>query len=225
MSPRLIRRFATFALLTALTSAVTAAETGKLEVRNATGKIELTADDLRPIKFNEAGPVITTFALLSDGKQVTFKATLKEVPNSGKGVLNIYFDTDNNAATGMQLSSPNPGGFEYAASLYACADYGSETSICLGGSSGEPTRRWAGIKLKHFEGKSENDGKTTIDPLGMNGWKASARVPITEKIVQGSISYDDLKIKHGQTLRVLITKYSLFTHPEDFFPEIHLKLQ
>jgi len=79
--------------------------------------------------------------------------------------------------------------------------------------------------LKHFEGKSEDDGKTIIDPLGMNDRRASAQVPITGKIAQGSISYDDLKIKHGQTLRVLITKYSWFAHPEDFFPEIHLKLQ
>jgi len=106
---RLIRRFAPFALLAALASAVTAAETGKLEVRNATGKIELTADDLRPIKFDESGPVVTTLAILSDGKQVTFKATLKEVPNSARGVLNIYLDTDNNPATGMQLSGRNPG--------------------------------------------------------------------------------------------------------------------
>lgn len=221
----LVIRLAMCALFATLPFAVRASEPNKSDVRNVDGKVELTADDLRSIEFNKSGPVVTSLAILSDGKLVTFKATLKEVGNSPTGVLNIYLDTDNDPETGMQLSGSNPGGFEYAASLYACADYGSTTSICVGASSGEPTRHWGGMTLKHFEGKSENDGRTIIDVLGMNDRRPSAQVPITERTVQGSVSYDDLKVKRGQIQRILITKYSMFTHPEDFFPEIHLKLK
>lgn len=225
----LIRRLASFVLLAALTptSAITASETGKLEVRNANGKIELTADDLRSIKFDKFAPAVTNLAILSDGKQVTFQATLKEVPNSeGSNVINIYLDTDNNPATGMQIGGDEPGGFEYKALLSTCVDYSNHATACgNGNSSGEPIRHWAGITLDRFEGNSEHK-ISIIGLVGMGDDRVSAQVPITGKTAQGSISYGDLKIKRDQTLRIVITTYHGWDpKPEDFFPEIHLKLQ
>lgn len=227
MNPGLVCRFAPCALLAALTSVVIAAETGKLEVRNANGKIELTADDLRSIKFDKFAPAVTTLAILSDGKQVTFKATLKEVPYSeGSNVIKIYLDTDNNPATGMQMGGDEPGGFEYVAVLDTCVDYDNNAWACGNGNSdGKPTRHWAGINLDRFEGNSEHK----IPIMGIGGLgddKVSARLPITQNVAQGSISYGDLKIKHGQTLRIVITTYHGWDpKPEDFFPEIDVKLQ
>lgn len=225
MSRHLVRRFAPCAVLAALTSVLPAAETGKLEVRNVSGKIEFTADDLRSIKFDEFAPTVTTLAILSDGKQVNFKATLKEVPNSkGSNVINIYLDTDNNPATGMQMGGDEPGGFEYRATLSTCVDYSNHATVCGNGDSdAEPVRHWAGIDLDRFEGNSEHK----ISIINLFGLRAkSVQMQITGNAAQGSINYSDLKIKRGQTLRIVITTYHGWDpKPEDFFPEIHLKLQ
>ena len=227
VSVKVARCFAPCALLAALTSIVAAADTGKLEVRNANGKIELSAEDLRSVKFDKFAPTVTNLAVFSDGKQVTIKATLKEVPKSeGSNVINIYLDTDNNSATGMQIGGDMPGGFEYMARLETCIDYGSNAYVCGNGNiNGEPTRQWAGITLDRFEGNSEHK-QSIIQIAGMGDDKVSARVPIAGNIAQGSISYGDLKVKHGQMLRIVMTTYHGWDpKPEDFFPEIHLKLQ
>lgn len=220
------------ALLATLAPAVRADETKKLEVQKASGKLELTdpAGDVQPIHSSSGdypGLDVVNLAVASDGKQIAFTATLKDPPGSfATEVLAVYFDTDNKPATGMQMTYPELGGFEYKAQLEACADFSDKSSACVGGSvKAKPTRHWAAINLEHYKGKGEYDKDTVVDSMGFPGSKASAQVPIPGKVVQGSIDYADLKVKPGQTIRILVSEACAGGNLDSYFPEILLKLQ
>src|SRR4029453_14144971 len=95
------------ALLAGLAPAVRADE-AKLEVKKAAGKIELTdaAGDVQPIHGSSGdypGLDVVGLAIASDGKQISFTATLKDPPGSfATDVLTPYFATDDKAATRLQ---------------------------------------------------------------------------------------------------------------------------
>ena len=219
------------ALSITLTPAVRADET-KLEVKKASGKIELTdpAGDVQPIHSSSRdypGLDVVSLAIASDGKQITFTATLADPPGSfATEVLAVYFDTDNKPTTGMQMTYPELGGFEYKAELQACADFSDKSSACVGGSEkGKLTRHWAAVNLVRYKGKGAYDTDTVVDSMGFPGSKASAQEPIPGKVMQGSIDYADLKVKPGQTIRILVNEACAGGNLDSYFPEILLKLQ
>jgi hypothetical protein len=220
------------AFLAVLAPAVRAQETQKLEMRKASGKIELTdpAGDVEPIHSSSRdypGLDVVGLTIASDGKQIAFTATLKDPPGSfATEVVTVYLDTDNKPATGMQMTYPELGGFEYKAQLEACADYSDKSSACVGGSEkGKLTRHWAAINLERYKGKGEYEKDTVVDSMGFPGSKASAQAPIPAKVVQGSIDYADLKVKPGQTIRILVSEACAGGNLDSYFPEILLKLQ
>jgi hypothetical protein len=229
---RFIRPLLMSSALLATLAAAGRAEEAKLEVKKATGKIELTdpAGDVQPIHGSSGdypGLDVVGLAIASDGKQITITATLKDPPGSfASDLINIYIDTDNQPATGMKMIFPELGGFEYKAQLQACANYSDGSSACIGGSTkAKPTKHWAAIQLDRFKGKDQNDKETVVDSMGFPGSKASAQVPIPAKVVQGSIDYADLKVKPGQTIRILVSESSAGGNLDSYFPEILLKLQ
>jgi hypothetical protein len=220
-------------LAAALAPPARAAEPEKLEVRRANGRIELAdpAGDVQPIHGSSGdypGLDVVHLTIASDGKQIAFAATLKAPPGSfANEVVTIYLDTDNKPETGMQMTFPDLGGFEYRAKLEACADYGDKSSACVGGSTkAKPTRHWAGIDVERYKGKSEyGDKDTIVDSMGFPGSKASAQVPIPGNVVQGAIDYADLKVKPGQTIRILVREASAGSNLSSYFPEILLTLK
>jgi hypothetical protein len=220
------------AFLAALGPAARAEETKKLEVKKAIGHIEFTdpAGDVQPIHSSSGdypGLDVVSLAVASDGKQITFTATLKDPPGSfASEVLTVHIDTDNNPTTGMQMTYPELGGFEYRAELDACADYSDKSSACVGGSTkAKPTRHWAAINLDRFKGKGEYDRDTVVDNMGFPGRKASVQAPITGNVVTGSIDYADLNVKPGQTIRLLVNEASAGGNLDAYFPEIQLTLK
>jgi len=229
---RLIRSLLMSTVLLATVGSAVRAEEAKLEVKKASGKIELTdpAGDVQPIHGSSGdypGLDVVGLAIASDGKQITFTATLKDPPGSfASDLLGIYIDTDNQAATGMEMTFPELAGFEYKAELQACADYSDKSSACVGGSTkAKPTKHWAAIQLDRFKGKGQYDKETVVDSMGFPGSKASAQLPITGKVVQGSIDYADLKVKPGQTIRIVVNESGGGGNLDSYFPEILLKLQ
>jgi len=83
----------------------------------------------------------------------------------------------------------------------------------------------AAIQLDRFKGKGQYDKETVVDSMGFPGSKASAQLPITGKVVQGSIDYADLKVKPGQTIRIVVNESGGGGNLDSYFPEILLKLQ
>jgi hypothetical protein len=202
------------------------------EVKKAVGSIELTdpAGDVKPISTNE-GPVpgfdVVKLSISSDGKLIKIGATLKDPPGDfASDVVELYVDTDNNPKTGAGLFSYKElTGFEYKGKLSACADYVDGASACSGGMGSKVKLHFGAINLERYKGADESAAETIVDDMGFSGSKASSKLPIEAKLVQASLDYADLKVKPGQTIRVLVRESCSPRNPSSFFPEIHLTLK
>lgn len=203
------------------------------EVRKAVGSIELTdaAGDATPITSTDAeypGFDVVKLGLASDGKTLTIVATLKDAPGVfASSAVELYIDTDNSPQTGVDLGYIKARGFEYTVELQACADYADGASACTGGSTGAKVKKhWAAINLERYKGSDAYDKETVVDSMGFPGSKASAQTPVAGTVVQGTIDYADLKVKSGQTLRILAKESCGYRAADDgLFPEIVLTLK
>lgn len=219
-------------LLPALLVAVVLAVPATAEVRKAVGSIELpdAAGDCGPIHSSERdypGLDVVKLALVSDGQRLTITATLKEPPGVfASEVLNLYIDADNNAKTGAALVFPESAGWEYKGELDACANYADKSSACIGGSKAKVTTHYAVAALERYKGKGAYDKETVVDAMAFPGTKAAAQVPIVGNVVSAALDYADLKVKSGQTMRILVEE-ACGSSAEDhgFFPEILLTLK
>jgi hypothetical protein len=207
-----------------------------LPVKQATGSIELTdpAGDIEPLHSSNdkdyPGYDVVKLALASDGKALAISATLHDAPGPfASDVLELLFDTDRKAGTGAQMTFPEIGGFEYRAQLDACIAFSDKSEACVGGTSDakvKPTAHYAAIDVSRFTGKGAYDREDVVDALGFPGRKASAKQPIgSDLVVRGTIDYADLKVKPGQTIRILVREASSSSGFSGYFPEILLTLK
>ena len=87
-------------------------------------------------------------------------------------------------------------------------------------------RHWAAVNLERYKGSDAYDRETVVDSMGFPGSKASAQMPIAGTVVQGTIDYADLKVKPGQTIRILAKESCGYKAEDDgLFPEIRLTLK
>jgi hypothetical protein len=206
-----------------------AADTQKLK---ANGSIQLTdpPGDVEPIHTSDdkdyPGFDVIKLLITSDGKRIAVAATLKDPPGEfASSAIEIDFDTDNNPKSGVTFVYPPVGGFEYVGRLSACADYADHSSACTGGSKAKATAHWAAVNLSRFTGKNEYEKDTIVDSMGFPGKKPSAKTPIAGTVVQGVFDYADLKVKPGQTIRLLVKESHGSGADEGYFPEILLTLK
>jgi hypothetical protein len=200
--------------------------------QKASDSIELTdpagdVDAIHTTGHDYPGFDVVKVSVKSDGKQIAIAATLKDAPGAfASNVVEINFDTDNNPATGAKLFSSDLAGFEYTGELNACVDYTDGSGACGGGStSAKPKSHWAAVDLSRFKSKSPADKDEVVDSMGFPGRKPSAKTPITGNVVQGSFDYADLKVKSGQTIRLLIKEAGGNDEANGYFPEVRLKLK
>jgi len=207
-----------------------------LPVKKAAGSIELTdpVGDVQPLHSSGdkdyPGYDVVKLALASDGKAMAISATLHDAPGPfASEVLELFFDTDNQAGTGAQMVFPKLGGFEYRAQLDACIDFSDKSAACIGGTSNakvKATAHYGAIDLSRYTGKGPYDKEDVVDALGFPGRKASAKTPIgPDLVVRGTLDYADLKVKPGQTIRILVREASSSTDLPGYFPEILLTLK
>lgn len=203
------------------------------EIKKAVGSIELpdAAGDESPITTSEhdyPGFDVVKLALVSDGKTLAIVATLKDAPGAfASSAVELYLDTDNSPQTGVDLGYIKARGFEYEAELDACADYTDGSSACTGGSTKAKVKKhWAAVNLERYKGSDKHDKETVVDSMGFPGSKASAQTPIAGTVVQGAFDYADLRVKPGQTIRILVKESCGYKAEDDgLFPEILLTLK
>src|SRR3954470_17580992 len=206
--PHLAFRLVVLAALALLCTAVSpaAAEDASLPVKKAAGSIELTdpVGDVEPLHSSgdKSYPAydVVKLALARDGKTLAISATLHDEPGLfASDVLEIFFDTDNQAGTGAQMVYPKIGGFEYKAQLDACIDFSDKSAACVGGTSDpkvKATAHYAAIDLSRYTGKGPYDKEDVVDALGFPGRKPSAKTPIgPDHVIRGMLDYADLKVK------------------------------
>ncbi len=220
-------------IATMLAAALALAGSAYAQVQKAKGTIELSdpSGDVKPITTSHGsypGFDVTKLAIASDGKQIKISATLKDPPGDfASSVLYLYFDTDNDPGSGITLMFfKSKTGFEYKAELDACIKFDNGMTACTGGSrKSKPIKRFGSVDLYRLKGRSENDKEPVLSALGFPGRKASQKIPITGKVVQGVIDYQDLKVKSGQTIRILVREACGPLNPSSLFPEILLTLK
>lgn len=220
-------------MLIMLTAALSLAAVPSEKPLKAVGSVELKdpAGDMKPITTSEGEepPLdVVLLAIKSDGKLITFDATLNDSPGRfATSPVTLYIDADNNPATGVKLGFEGPTGFEYQAELSMCIKYSEGGEACSGAAGSKPTARYGAVDLEHFKGKSNYDEKeTVVDSMGFPGSKAAVKTPMTGKVVEGTIEYADIKAKPGQTLRIVAQETG--GSPKDgdgYFPIVLLTLK
>ncbi len=163
------------------------------------------AGDVEPISASSGtrpGFDIVKLRLDSDGTALTMTATLKGPMsgNWGSSVLTLYLDADRNLATGYTTFWTKIPGFELKAELQACVDYVDGGEACVGSLTG------AKVKGYHAEATlgrvTDKSGNTTpiIKPF------SEPEQPIKGAVVSASLTYKDLGVKPGQTIRLLASE-------------------
>ena len=207
----------------------------------AAGMVELTdpAGDVDPVRtlrdgveVMKPGLDIIKLSITSDGKQISFATTLAGAPGVGRGFLELYFDTDR-SKTGMALLNPVIGGFDLGGELDVCADYTDSSSSCIGGpmdAKAKVSARYAMLRLYRYKGKDRSDGFVPIvEQYAIAPAINAPKVPVAGTQVQGSLDYASLKVKSGQTIRILARESSAGATSQGewrgFFPEIQLTLK
>ncbi len=186
--------------------------------------------DVSPIHSssgNYPGFDVVKLSLKSDGKRLTVAATLHDPPGDfASGVLNLYFDTDANPATGAKFIFPKIGGFEYQADLDACVSYADHSEACAGGSKAKATAHWSAMEVNRYKGAGEYDREEVVSWVDFPGKKVSPHTPIKGNVVESTIEYADLHVKPGQTIRIFVREEHGASAPDHgYFPEILFTLK
>jgi hypothetical protein len=182
-------------------------------VRLAVPAAEATLD-ADPNRFNVLGA-----SLRSDGKYLIIDTELKDKATTRAGVvLRVYVDTDNNAATGAAEQSGEHKGFEYKTAVELCIDDFKGGATCSGRES----------KPKGYHGLAEvsrfKKDTSSADLDDVRQFYDAEQTPLDGKVVEGKISYADLGVKSGQTVRLVACTASPF-HDFTFFPDVILQLK
>lgn len=172
-------------------------------VQKAVGSVEWDdpAGDVAPQNTSDGkrpGLDITRLAISSDGTVLTITATLAGAPKGdfASNVVQVYVDTDNNPATGVQTIWSKQPGFELRARLSLCIEYANGGKACSGGLGG--------TKVTGYYSKIEFG---TLDDTGnVKDFYPAFKEPagtVQGATISGSLPYTDLGVKPGQTIRIV----------------------
>jgi hypothetical protein len=192
-------------------------------------EIAAPATPLGPIGGNSPALDLAKVSVASDGRRIVFTATLKNPPGDVvSDVLDAYIDADDNPATGAKLFRSKLGGFEYVAKLHVCAKYGGGISSCDGvGGDGHASDHFAALGLDRCTGEWVVPTKSIVETDDSPDRKASAKVPIANGLVAGSLDYADMGLRSGQTIRLILRRSGGDAPADhsDYFPPVFLVLK
>jgi hypothetical protein len=204
------------------------------EVKKGKGSIELSdpkgdVNKINTSKGTYPGLDLVKLNIVSDGKQIKFIATLNEPPGDfASSVVDVYFDPDNDPKTGIKLMFwKDKMGFSYKGQLLSCIKFDNGMTACTGGTSkkAKVVKRFGAMGLDRFKGKTENEKENLVSSLGFPNRKKAIRTPIKGKVVVGVLDYEDLGVKSGQTIRLLIRESSSHSIKKSLLPEVLLTLE
>jgi hypothetical protein len=163
---------------------------------------------------------VVRLALVSDGTALTITATLAEAWSGtfASDVVEIYLDVDGDAAEGYSTRWSKVPGFDLRARLHACAEYSNGASACTGRAGTEVQNRYAVAALGTILDTSGN----TKDTVGQMD---ARQFPIAGAVVSASLTYEDLGVKPGQSIRVLARESNGPRDATADFPVVALTLK
>jgi hypothetical protein len=211
-------------------------------ITSSDGRAEVTdpAKDVQPIIYRESvgsGPEkevkypgfdVVKLAVSSDGKAITFAATLTAAPANAAGeVVEFHIDADNNAKTGVtHPDSKLLTGMEFYGALEACLEHPSFGTTCAN-TDPNPSGHTAVVTVEKY-GKDWMFKDAVFDMPAPDKSKEPRKSPIKGPMVQASVDYAPLGLKSGQTIRLVMREYSagkVNNVGQGYFPEILLTLK
>jgi hypothetical protein len=213
---------------------------GRITATDGRAELPDPAGDVQPLIYREsvgAGPErevkypgfdVVKLAVSTDGKALTFAATLSAAPaRAAYEVLEFYVDADNNPKTGVtHPDAPALAGVEYYGTLEACLEHPVFGTTCSG-TEPQPSKFSAVVTLEKF--RQEWMFKDTLFDMPAAGTvKEPRKTPVTGAIVQSSVDYAAMGLKPGQTIRLIVREFSagkIKNVAQGFFPEIVLTLK
>jgi len=195
-------------------------------VQKAVGSVEWTdpAGDVNPINTSsgtEPGFDIVKLAFASDGTALKVTATLNGPPKGtfASDVVKIYIDRDNNSTTGFQTFWGHKPGFELKGELNMCIEYDNGGSVCAGGMTGAKVKNFYSTlkmgKIIDTSTNTENIFPPFREPKGT----------VQGAVVSAAISYKDLGVKPGQTIRIVAVESDGPSDETAEFPVVLLTLK
>jgi hypothetical protein len=211
-------------------------------VTSVDGRAELTdpAGDVQPIVYRVSvgnGPEkevkypgfdIVKLAVSSDGKAITFAATLTAPPaNAAHEVIEFHIDADNNPKTGVtHPDSRLLTGVEFYGTLEACLESETFGTSCAG-TDPHPSGHTGVVTLEKY-GKDWPFKNALIDLPAAGTVKEPRKTPIKGAVVQATVDYASMGLKSGQTIRLVAREHSAGTVNnigQGYLPEIMVTLK
>ena len=141
---------------------------------------------------------LVKLAITSDGSVLTITGTLAAPPrvDFASNIVQVYIDTDNKPATGVRTVWSKQPGFELRAKLSLCIDYADGGSACAGGLGGTKVKGYySTVSLGRLD--ATGNEKDVFPPF------KEPRGTVQGAAVTASLSYKDLGVKPGQTIRIV----------------------
>lgn len=199
----------------------------------AVASVDLTdpAGDVRPMNGPGNDRDVVKLSLASDGTNLLASATIAEDEHGdiASSVVQLYIDSDNNAATGGAAqwgkdAKPPKEGYEYLGRLSICMAYNENIGACAGGASVPPKSRHERVELDKFKGETGKEFSFSTTSMVISGTGGPAGAPFTGRVLHGKIPYTALGAKSGQVLRIS-PRESGVAGAESFFPDVLLALK
>jgi hypothetical protein len=174
------------------------------------------AGDVKPVVYRHSvgnGPErevpypgfdVVKLAIASDGRQITFAATLSAAPaRVSYEVLEFYVDADNNARTGItQPFDRRLVGLEYYGTLEDCLVHPTFGPTCAG-TEDQPVPHAAMVTLERY-GKEWMNKDTLLTFPAPTPDKQAVMTPVKGAVVQSTLPYAAFGGKPGQTIKLYV---------------------
>jgi len=212
-------RFQPFVSLLLVTLCASLTTAGDIQTAKGEVTFKSATDTVKPIHSSSGdipGRDVASLRIASDGAHLTLAATMTTAISGtfADHVVRLYVDTDNNPATGKKASWTDAKGFEYEVALSLCIDYENGGSACVGG---------AGKKAKAYFATAAVTDTATGQSL-KHFWDLP-KTPVKGKTVEARISYEDIGVKPGQSIRIYGRESSGPYDTSGYFPETLLTLK
>lgn len=210
----------TFAAL-ALAVLVAALPADATEVKKASGEVTLddATGDVQAMSSSSGehpGRDVVKLRVASDGTNLSIAATLASDMSGtfASDVIQLYVDKDNDASTGTGAIWTELTGFEWMVELLACIEYENGGSACVGGAGSKATAYYAVAKVTDT---ASNKALHSVWDL--------PKTPIQGPVVESKVSYADLGVQSGQTIRFCARESNGAYDESSYFPEVALTLK
>ena len=191
------------------------------EIKKASGEVTLDdpTGDVQAMSSSSGehpGRDVVKLRLASDGTNLTITAQLAAEMSGtfANDVVQLYVDKDNKASTGGKATWSEKTGFEWKVELLACIEYEGGGSACVGGAGDKATAYYAVAKVTD----------TASGQAVQSVWDLP-KTPIQGNVVESRVSYADLGVESGQTIRLCARESNGAYDESSYFPEVALTLK